>query len=213
MSAIYFEKIQHISEPSAIHSTDTSSQEEISPERCFDISFSARAGSHEDLHNYWRNEVADEEDLPSRLSDTQDDIAPGCSTWQGLPQTFDSSRINLPQTNWEAYEDWAWQPDGWHRGEKGDRWRMGQVVSNVPNYVHVESDLHVEGIAVLGDCKTNEDEEDDGDVHAEDHETEDHGAIGDPSIEETSDPVPEQSQSFYDTPLIASASVPILIPH
>lgn len=129
-----------------------------------DLSFLGRVASQGDYFcNYWRHTVAHEQDLSfSHFMETVD--ARGCDTWQGCSNGYTPSCVKLPASgvrmDWECYDDWAWQPGGWHRGETGAQWQLGHVVSKVPNEVRIGSGgyksdspdtyIHAEGHAEFG---------------------------------------------------------------
>lgn len=145
------------SRPSVISVTDSqlsscSKREETSSKQkpWLDLSFLARAGSQEDSYA-----VPDEQD--TYLSHSHD-YAPSCLKLPGV------------LAHWQRYDDCAWQPGGWHRGETGAQWRIGHVMSKVPNEVQLGGD--------------------DVFVQAEGHAY--HAGIGDPSHRRRRNPQCEQ---------------------
>ena len=131
---------ERFSRPSAVSLTDTRHSSYLKREPWLDLSFLGRASSLEDyLCNYWRYAVADGQDIS--LSHFLD-YAPSCVT---LPEV---------ETHWARYDDWSWQPGGWHHGQTGAQWRLGHIESKAPDEAQIGGDVYVEGYAyhgVIGD--------------------------------------------------------------
>lgn len=143
---LYYDDLstERFSRPSAASLIDTRHSSYLKREPWLDLSFLGRPSSLEDyLCNYWRYAVADGQDIS--LSHFLD-YAPSCAT---LPEV---------ETHWPRYDDWSWQPGGWHHGQTGPQWCLGHVESKTPNEVQIGGDVYAEGYAyhgVIGDSPSD----------------------------------------------------------